>query len=78
MQILLKAAREGMFHDLTPMLKETKIYSKYFEEGYLPKDTKDNIMFRDEFNDASYFVHMSMPREARYCYNVNMLVDLIF
>ena len=63
MQILLKAAREGMFTDLTPMLKETKIYSKYFEEGYLPKDTKDNIMFRDEFGDSSYLVHMSIPRK---------------
>ncbi len=63
MQILLKAGREGMFHDLTPMLKETEIYSKYFEEGYLPKDTKDNIMFRDEFKGASYFAHMSMARE---------------
>lgn len=63
MQILLKAGREGMFHDLTPMLKETKIYSKYFEEGYLPEDTKKNIMFRDEFKGASYFVHMSIPRE---------------
>ena len=63
MQILLKAAREGMFTDLTPMLKETKIYSKYFEEGYLPKDTKDNIMFRDEFGDSSYLVHMSIARK---------------
>jgi putative aldouronate transport system substrate-binding protein len=63
MQILLKAAREGMFTDLTPMLKETKIYSKYFEEGYLPTDTKDNIMFRDEFGDSSYLVHMSIPRK---------------
>jgi putative aldouronate transport system substrate-binding protein len=63
MQILLKAAREGMFTDLTPMLKETKVYSKYFEEGYLPKDTKDNIMFRDEFGDSSYLVHMSIARK---------------
>jgi putative aldouronate transport system substrate-binding protein len=63
MQILLKAAREGMFHDLTPMLKETKVYSKYFEDGYLPKDTKDNVMFREEFKGASYFVHMAIPRE---------------
>lgn len=63
MQVLLKGAREGMFHDLTPMLKETEIYSKYFEQGYLPKDTADNIMFRDEFEGATYFVHMSIPRE---------------
>lgn len=64
MQVLLKAAKEGRFHDLTPMLKETKIYSKYFEEGYLPADTKNNIMFRDEFKGESYFVHMSIPREG--------------
>ncbi|WP_053367723.1 extracellular solute-binding protein [Bacillus sp. FJAT-27245] len=63
MQILLKAAREGMFHDLTPSLKETKIYSKYFEDGYLPADTKNNIMFRDEFKGKSYFVHMSIQRK---------------
>jgi putative aldouronate transport system substrate-binding protein len=62
MQVLLKGAREGMFHDLTPMLKETKIYSKYFEEGYLPADTKNNVMFRDEFKGSSYFVHMSIQR----------------
>lgn len=63
MQILLKAAREGMFHDLTPMLKDSKVYSKYFEEGYLPADTKNNIMFRPEFKGASYFVHMAIDRE---------------
>lgn len=63
MQVLLKAAREGMFHDVAPMLKNTKIYSKYFEEGYLPKDTRDNVMFRDEFGGGAYFVHMSIPRE---------------
>ncbi|MEH7273653.1 extracellular solute-binding protein [Neobacillus vireti] len=62
MQILLKGAREGMFHDLTPMLKETKIYSKYFEEGYLPADTKNNVMFREEFKGSSYFVHMAIQR----------------
>ncbi|MEC1524501.1 extracellular solute-binding protein [Neobacillus niacini] len=63
MQILLKGAREGMFHDLTPMLKETKIYSKYFEDGYLPADTKNNVMFREEFKGSSYFVHMAIPRK---------------
>lgn len=64
MQVLLKAGREGMFHDLSPMLQETEIYSKYFEDGYLPKDTKENIMFREENDGESYFVHMSIPREA--------------
>lgn len=62
MPVLLKAAREGMFTDLTPLLKETTIYSKYFEEGYLPRDTKDNIMFPKEFNGKSYVVHMEIPR----------------
>lgn len=63
MQVLLKAAREGMFTDLTPLLKNTKIYSKYFQDGYLPKDTKDNVMFRKEFNGSTYFVHMAISRE---------------
>ncbi|MEK3888104.1 extracellular solute-binding protein [Bacillus sp. FSL K6-3431] len=66
MQVLLKAAREGMFTDLNPYLKESKVYSKYFEEGYLPLDTKNNIMFRPEFDDAAYLVHMSITREPGY------------
>ena len=64
MQILLKGAREGMFADLTPYLKESKIYSKYLEEGFLPTDTKDNIMFRPEFEGESYLVHMNIPRQS--------------
>jgi len=61
--VVLKAAREGMFTDVAPYLKEGKVYSKYFEEGYLPTDTKDNVMFREEFNGACYIVHMRIPRE---------------
>ncbi|BFH68118.1 MAG: extracellular solute-binding protein [Paenibacillus dendritiformis] len=64
MPVLLKAAREGMFTDLTPYLKETKIYSKYFEDGYLPVDTKNGVMFRPEFNGSTYFVHMRINREG--------------
>ena len=60
--ILLKAANEGMFHDLAPYLKEGKTYGKYFEEGYLPSDTKRNIMMRDDWDGATYLVHMSIPR----------------
>lgn len=63
MQILLKAAREGMFTDLTPFMKNTEVYSKYFEDDYLPLDTKNNIMFRPEFDGSTYLVHMSIPRE---------------
>lgn len=61
---LLKAANEGMFHDLAPMLKETTTYKKYFEEGYLPRDTKDNIMMRKDQDGATYLVHMSIPEKS--------------
>lgn len=63
MKMLNKASEQGMFHDLTDMLKDTKVYSKYFEEGYLPTDTKENIMFQED-QDGTYLVHMSIPREA--------------
>lgn len=60
--ILLKAAREGRFVDVAPYLKEGKVYSKYFEDGYLPEDTKSSVMFRPEFNGACYLVHINIPR----------------
>jgi len=66
MPVVLKAAREGMFTDLTPLLKETKVYSKYLQDGYLPLDTQYGVMFRPEFNGSSYFVHMNVPREGGY------------
>lgn len=61
--ILLKAAREGMFIDIAPYLKEADIYSKYFETGYLPIDTEKNIMFREEFDGAAYMAHLNIARE---------------
>ncbi|MCE5173081.1 extracellular solute-binding protein [Paenibacillus profundus] len=64
MPVLLKAAREGMFTDLTPYLKDMKIYSKYLEDGFLPVDTKNGVMFRPEFNGSTYFVHMRINREG--------------
>ena len=60
--IVLKAAREGMFTDLAPFLKKTKVYSKYFQPDYLPSDSAKNIVFRPEFNGAVYMVHMDIPR----------------
>lgn len=60
--LLLKASNEGMFADISEPLKESKIYGKYFEEGYLPTDTKDNIMMRDDQDGATYLVHMSINR----------------
>jgi putative aldouronate transport system substrate-binding protein len=63
--ILLKAAREGMFADVSGFLKDTKVYSRYQEEGYLPNDTYKNITFRDEFGGAAYILQLSIDSEDR-------------
>ena len=60
--IVLKAAREGMFVDLAPYLKKTKVYSKYFQADYLPVDTAKNVVFRPEFKGAVYMVHINIAR----------------
>lgn len=61
--LLLQAANQGMFHDIAPYLKEGKVYGKYFEEGYLPRDTKENIMMREDQDGATYLVHMAINQE---------------
>ncbi|BBI36365.1 extracellular solute-binding protein [Cohnella abietis] len=66
MPVVLKAAREGMFTDLTPLLKDTKVYSKYLQDDFLPLDTKYGVMFRPEFNGSTYFAHMNINREGGY------------
>nr|WP_325176684.1 extracellular solute-binding protein [Paenibacillus alkalitolerans] len=66
MPVLLKAAREGMFTDLAPLIKDTKVYSKYLQDGYLPLDTQYGVMFRPEFNGSVYLVHMNIAREGGY------------
>ncbi len=58
--ILLRAARDGMFVDLAPLIKDTKVYSKYADKEYLPADTYDNITWRKEFNGAAYFMHLAI------------------
>lgn len=63
--IISKAAREGLFADLSEMMKNTKVYSKYYEEGYLPKDTYNNIVFRDDFGGAVYFLHLQISEVDR-------------
>ncbi len=63
--VLLKAAREGMFTDVAPLLKDTKVYKKYLEDGFLPEDSKTNVMFRPEFNGACYLIHMNVPRSEK-------------
>lgn len=64
MSLLLKAANEGMFHDLTPLMKDTKTYSKYLDADYLPDDTREKIMFREEWDGSSYLVHMGINRNS--------------
>lgn len=58
--MLLSASNQGLFHDIAPFLKEGETYGKYFEEGYLPQDTKKNIMMREDQDGATYLVHMSI------------------
>jgi putative aldouronate transport system substrate-binding protein len=66
MPVILKAAKEGLLTDLTPLMKNTKIYSKYLQDNYLPTDTKNGIMFRPEFNGSAYIMHMNINRESGY------------
>ena len=62
--LLLQAANEGMFHDIAPFLKESTTYKKYYEEGYLPRDTKENIMMREDQDGATYLVHMAINQKV--------------
>lgn len=62
--ILLKAAKEGLFADLTPYLADTQVYSRYLEEGYLPADARDNITFRDDL-DGAYIFQLGIPAVDR-------------
>lgn len=66
MPVILKAAKEDMLTDLTPLMKGTKVFSKYLDDKYLPLDTKNGVMFRPEFSGSSYFVHMNVQREGGY------------
>jgi len=66
MPVLLKAAREEMFTDLAPLMKDTKVFSKYLQDDYLPLDTKFGVMFRPEFNGSTYFIHMNVARQGGY------------
>ncbi len=63
--ILLKAAREGMFADVSGILKDMKVYSRYLEDGYLPSDAYKNITFREEFGGAAYILQLAIESEDR-------------
>lgn len=62
--LLLKGAKEGMFADVTDYMKNSKVYSKYLEEGYLPNDAYKNITFRDDL-DGTYIMQLSIPAVDR-------------
>lgn len=62
--LLLKAAKEGLFADVSEYMKESKVYSKYYVEGYLPNDTYKNITFRDDL-DGAYIMQLSIPAVDR-------------
>lgn len=61
--ILLKAAKEGLFTDLAPFIKDSKVYSKYLDKDYLPADSYNNIVWRKDFDGKAYFMHLSIPAE---------------
>ena len=63
--LLLKAAKEGMFADVSAMMKDSQVYKKYYEEGYLPRDSYKNIVFREEFGDAVYLLPMKIEEVDR-------------
>jgi putative aldouronate transport system substrate-binding protein len=58
--ILLKAAQDGMFADISPYFAGAKGYSRYLEPGFLPNDTRRNIMWRDEFGGKVYLAHLQI------------------
>ena len=62
--ILLKAAREEMFADVSEYMANSKVYSKYMEEGYLPADARDNITFRDDLNGV-YLMQLAIDAVDR-------------
>jgi putative aldouronate transport system substrate-binding protein len=59
--VLLKAAKDGMFADLSPYFAGAKAYNHYLEQGYLPNDTRRNIMWRDDLGGKVYLVHLNVP-----------------
>lgn len=62
--LLLKAAKEGMFADVSEYMKDSEVYSKYCEEGYLPTDSYKNISFRDDL-DGVYLWQMNVDEVDR-------------
>lgn len=58
--LLLKGAKEGLFADVSSYMKDSEVYSKYYEEDYLPNDAYNNITFREDINGAAYIMQLSI------------------
>lgn len=59
-RVLQPAAIDGLFTDLTPYVKNAKVYAKYLDKSYLPADTYENITWRNDFNGKAYFMHLQI------------------
>jgi putative aldouronate transport system substrate-binding protein len=64
--VLLKAAQDGMFADLSPYFATAKAYNRYLEPNYLPNDTRRNIMWRDDLGGKVYLVHLRVEAKDDY------------
>lgn len=53
-----------MFADVSEYMKNSEVYSKYYEDDYLPDDTKNNIVFRDDL-DGVYLWQMNIDEIDR-------------
>lgn len=62
--ILLKAAKEGLFADVSEYMANSQVYSKYMEEGYLPADAYNNITFRSDL-DGAYIMQLAISAVDR-------------
>lgn len=63
--LLLKAAKEGMFADVSQYMKDSQVYKNYYDEGYLPRDAYNNIVFRKEFGGAVYLLQLAVDEVDR-------------
>jgi hypothetical protein len=48
-----------MFADVSEYMKNSKVYAKYYEDGYLPDDAYNNITFRKDL-DGAYIMQLDI------------------
>ncbi len=61
--VLRQAIQAGMFLNLEPYLKNTKVLSKYLDDSWLPLDTAQNVDRNAEYpDDGIYMLHMRIER----------------